>query len=75
MTGFEGSLAALAINYQHVDMYAIADWEGQGTPVGRHAVSIESISKLPHPDLFIIHIRGIYISRVNFSNFQWMLAK
>ncbi|KAK7507142.1 hypothetical protein BaRGS_00001077, partial [Batillaria attramentaria] len=54
--GFEGSICTLSINFRPQDLFASADWEGQGTPVGRHGVSAENIN----PSVQLPHFRGLY---------------
>ncbi|XP_076458068.1 uncharacterized protein LOC143291836 [Babylonia areolata] len=41
--GMTGSISSLSINFRTQDLFSSTDWEGQGTPIGRHAVSVQSI--------------------------------
>ncbi|KAL8558815.1 hypothetical protein ACOMHN_046397 [Nucella lapillus] len=58
--GLVGSIASLGINFLTQDLYSYMDWQGQGTPVGRHAVSVQSIN----PSVQLPHFQGLYYSPV-----------
>ncbi|XP_070188099.1 uncharacterized protein [Littorina saxatilis] len=58
--GMVGSISTVSVNFRTQDLFAATDWEGQGTPVSRHAVSLQSIN----PSIQLPHFRGIYYSPI-----------